>query len=150
MLHLLGLADLVRVAPVATRVVESVHKLTDRLDDALGHITTMLALLLGGVDAPLLTGVGAEVEEVRELLGLEGVAAGDTPQLSQHLAKVLVDEVALLAVFVAEAENERPLGVLLEPLGVRRLLEDRLRLDVRDDLLRVRAQLGLELGNLTT
>jgi hypothetical protein len=55
-------------------------------------------------------------------------------ELLAHLAQVLVDEAALLRIAVAEAENERPLLVFLELLGVRGLFEDGLRLHVGHDI----------------
>lgn len=51
----------------------------------------MLTLLDHGIDPSLLACMGTQVEEVRELFGLEGIAASDAPQLCHHLVEVLVD-----------------------------------------------------------
>ena len=66
---------------------------------------------------------------------LGSITTGDATELREQPSEVLVDQVATLGITVADTQDLRPLRVLLESLGVSRLLQDRCRLHVRHDLL---------------
>ena len=125
--------------------MDRVHEVAQRERDRLVKLVAVGLGLGHPVEAAVLAHVRACEEQVGELLALRRVTAGDAAQLRQQLAEVLVDEGAALVLAVADADDLLPLGVRLECLRVRRLLEDGCRLDVRHDLLSRRLLRRLEL-----
>jgi hypothetical protein len=119
----------------AFALVDRVHEVAQRERDRLVKLVAVGLGLGQPVEAAVLARVCAREEQVGELLALGRIAASDAAQLREQLAEVLVDEGASLVLAVADADYRLPLGVCLEGLRVRRLLEDGRRLDVRHDLL---------------